>query len=69
MKTPQKSLEAINRILNEEVDYSQVTKDDLEGIAQEIEKAERALNTIKAQSQKVAINKRVDLFVDIANGN
>lgn len=68
MKTPQKVLESVSRALTEDVDYSQVTDEQLIGITQEIRKAELALHTLLEKSRQTAVSKRFDLFVDIANG-
>lgn len=68
MKTPQKVLESVNRTVAEEIDYSQVTDEDLAGMVQEVRRVETMLNTILYKSEQAAAVKRFDLFVDIANG-
>lgn len=68
MKTPQKVLESVNRTVAEEIDYSQVTDEDLAGMVQEVRRVETMLNAILYKSEQAAAVKRFDLFVDIANG-
>lgn len=68
MKTPQKVLETITRAVAEEVDYSQLTEQDLPKIAESIRNAELALHAIMEQSRATVRSNSFDLFVDIANG-